>query len=319
MLNLTGKVSWFGGPDDDGVDADEGLAFIYDVETAPHLFLSYQPEGTSGLARRLNPEVPYIACRWDYDETPPYMLLEEMALVRNPKTGKSMKAYPADWGPHENTNRIADVSPFVLEALGLMTDETVEVIFPFTHRGPEAQVYDRVVISSGHGKYVRGASGVLDEVDCARAVVEKVAEELQERGVEVTTFNDDTSTSQSENLATIVDAHNSEQRDLDVSVHFNAYVETTSPMGCEVLYVTQSSLAARMAGAIAACGFINRGAKKRTDLYFLNQTTGPAILIEVCFVDSAADADVYSRQFDRICTAIAAVLGGADERKVAEK
>ena len=143
-------------------------------------------------------------------------------------------------------------------------------------------------ISSGHGKYVRGASGVLDEVDCARAVVEKVAEELQERGVEVTTFHDDTSQTQSENLATIVDAHNAEDRDIDVSVHFNAYVETTHPMGCEVLYVTQERLATRMSGAIAACGFINRGAKKRTDLYFLNQTTGPAILIEVCFVDSAS-------------------------------
>ena len=25
--------------------------------------------------------------------------------------------------------------------------------------------YDRIVISSGHGKYVRGASGIIDEVD----------------------------------------------------------------------------------------------------------------------------------------------------------
>jgi hypothetical protein len=32
--------------------------------------------------------------------------------------------------------------------------------------------YGRVVISSGHGLHVRGASGVLDEVDEARRVVE---------------------------------------------------------------------------------------------------------------------------------------------------
>ena len=69
-LDLTGKVSWFGGPDDDGVSPSEGLAFIQDMMQAPHLFLPYQPEGTTGLARRLNPHIHYIACRWDYDETP---------------------------------------------------------------------------------------------------------------------------------------------------------------------------------------------------------------------------------------------------------
>jgi N-acetylmuramoyl-L-alanine amidase len=310
-LKLRGKVSWFGGPDDDGVDPDEGLAFISDVDQAPHLFLSYQPEGTSGLARRLNPETFYVACRWPYDEYPKSMLLEEMALVHAPKTGKSLKVYPADWGPHEDTNRIADLSPAALETLGIQTDDEVEVIFPFTKRGSAAAAtYDRIVISSGHGKYVRGASGILDEVDEARKVVERVADELRDRGIEVTTFHDDTSHSQNENLNTIVDFHNGQERDLDVSVHFNAYVETTAPMGTECLFVTQSTLASHVAGAVASCGFINRGAKKRTDLFFLNQTTMPSILIEVCFVDSSADAAVYGDEFNAICEAIADVLGG---------
>lgn len=60
---ISGKVSWFGGPNDDGVAPDEGLAFIYDIDDAPHLFLDKQPEGTTGLARRLNPEMPYIRHR----------------------------------------------------------------------------------------------------------------------------------------------------------------------------------------------------------------------------------------------------------------
>jgi N-acetylmuramoyl-L-alanine amidase len=309
-LTLKGKASWFGGPEDNGVAPDEGLAFIYDVDTAPHLFLSYQPEGTTGLARRLNPQVPYVACRWDYDVTSPLMLLEEMALVHAPKTGKSLKVYPADWGPHVDTGRVADLSPGAMEILGIKTDDTVEVIFPFTSRGSAQPTYKRIVISSGHGKYVRGASGVIDEVDEARNVVEAVAARLAQRGVEVVTFHDDTSKTQSENLNTIVDAHNAEERDLDVSIHFNAYVETTSPMGTEVLYVTQSTLAQHVAAAIAATGFINRGAKKRTDLFFLNQTQMPSILIEVCFVDSSADAAIYERQFNVICEAIATVLGG---------
>jgi N-acetylmuramoyl-L-alanine amidase len=174
--------------------------------------------------------------------------------------------------------------------------------------------YDRIVISSGHGKYVRGASGVLDEVDEARKVVERVADELRSRGVDVTTYHDDVSTTQSENLNRIVDFHNSKQRDLDVSVHFNAYVETASPMGVEVLYVTQGALAGEMSAAIADAGdFIDRGAKKRTDLAFLNGTEMPSILIETCFVDSSSDADFYGSSFGEICDAIACVLGGAGE------
>jgi hypothetical protein len=172
--------------------------------------------------------------------------------------------------------------------------------------------YGRIVISSGHGKYVRGASGLLDEVAEARNVVNQLADRLRDRGVNVTTFHDDTSRSQDENLKTIVEAHNSYQRELDVSVHFNAYVETAKPMGTEVLYVTQNALAGQVAAAIASCGFVNRGPKKRTDLYFLNNTTMPAILIETCFVDSEADAGTYNEEFDSICRAIASVLAGGE-------
>jgi len=170
--------------------------------------------------------------------------------------------------------------------------------------------YNRIVISSGHGKYVRGASGILDEVDEARLVVEALADALRARGVDVVTFHDDTSRDQNTNLNTIVNAHNRETRDLDISVHFNAYEQVSKPMGCEVLYVTQSSLAAKLSAAIADVGFIDRGAKKRTDLFVLNNTEMPCVLLEVCFVDSEADADIYRDEFDDIVANLADVLGG---------
>ena len=170
--------------------------------------------------------------------------------------------------------------------------------------------YERVIISSGHGKFVRGASGILDEVDEARRVVECVAGGLRARGVNIRTFHDNTSHSQNENLNTIVNFHNAQQRDLDVSIHFNAYEQTEKPRGVEVLYVTQSQLASQMSAAIARCGFINRGAKHNGDLFFLNKTDMPAILIEVCFVDSQADADIYNEHFLDVCDAIADILGG---------
>lgn len=170
-----------------------------------------------------------------------------------------------------------------------------------------------IVISSGHGKLIRGASGYLDEVDEARRVVERTAEMLRAAGVGVKTFHDDISTSQNENLNRIVDYHNSQKRDLDISVHFNAYETTQKPMGTECLFVTQSELADAMATSIArASGLIDRGPKMRSDLFFLNNTDEPAILIEVCFVDSLADADIYQEKFETICGAIAEALTGEE-------
>jgi hypothetical protein len=167
-----------------------------------------------------------------------------------------------------------------------------------------------IVISSGHGKYVRGAHGVIDEVDEARKVVERLADELRKRNVDVVTYHDDVSKSQNENLNRIVDFHNSKKRDFDMSVHFNAYEQVSKPMGTEVLYVTQKELATEVSAAIASCGFINRGAKKRTDLFFLNNTAMPALLLEICFVDSTADCDIYDSHFGDICEAIADELAG---------
>jgi hypothetical protein len=97
-------------------------------------------------------------------------------------------------------------------------------------------------------------------------------------------------------------------------VHFNAYNTTDNSMGCECLYLTQQDLARSVADTICvASGLTNRGAKKRTDLFFLNKTNEPAILIEVCFVDSSADKKLYESNFERICMAICNVLSSEEQ------
>ena len=175
-----------------------------------------------------------------------------------------------------------------------------------------------IAMSSGHGLYIRGASGspvppYLDEVDCARAVVERVAEMLRANGVTIKTFHDNSSHDQSTNLNAIVSWHNKQSRELDVSCHFNAYQTTSKGMGVECLYKTQESLSQKVADGIAnASGLINRGAKYRSDLKFLNSTTKPAILIEVAFVDSRTDADTYKAYFDPICEGIAQAISGRE-------
>ena len=172
----------------------------------------------------------------------------------------------------------------------------------------------KIVISSGHGKYIRGASGSpvppqLDEVDEARKVVDRVAEVMQDMGVDVITFHDNTSKDQSTNLSTIVNFHNKQTRTLDVSVHFNAYDH--SAHGCEVLYKTQEKLAKTVVDKIcAASGFTNRGPKYRSDLKFLNSTEEPAILIETCFCDHTGNSNTYRDRFSEICVAIAEGITG---------
>ena len=140
----------------------------------------------------------------------------------------------------------------------------------------------KIVISSGHGLKVPGAIGIINEVTEARRVVDRVAENLRGMGVEVVTFHDDVSEDQSENLNRIVDFHEAQgARDYDISVHFNCYDGTAS--GTEVLYLNEEDLAEILSSAIADSGhFIDRGAKLRDDLYFLNSLPR-SVLIETCF------------------------------------
>ncbi|RYD32498.1 MAG: hypothetical protein EOP86_15570 [Verrucomicrobiaceae bacterium] len=127
VFSTTGKMSTFGGPLDFGVSASEGLALFDrpDLRDPLHrgLFLPTQPPGTSGLARRLNPDRFYLACRWSYAQTPREFLRNCVATVTNPRTGQSAEARPADWGPHTDTGRATDLSPGLAAHLGLETDD----------------------------------------------------------------------------------------------------------------------------------------------------------------------------------------------------
>jgi hypothetical protein len=133
LFSAQGTCSWFGGPDDlTGVSPTEGLAFIQAVDQAPHLFLPEDEYNKDlGLARRLNPQTAYLACRWDYSVTPKEMLRDSGQRALVTANGISIKAWPADWGPHEEqTGRAADLSPFLMECLQVKTDDIVSVIYP---------------------------------------------------------------------------------------------------------------------------------------------------------------------------------------------
>lgn len=130
-----GKASWFGGPDDHGVKIDEGLALVDRTDFGKGLFkglfLPTQPDGTTGLARALATDTAhFIACRWNYEQTPKAFLQRSRVVVaaNNGRTFADVR--PMDWGPNEDTHRVADLSRKLMADLGITTDDEVEVTIP---------------------------------------------------------------------------------------------------------------------------------------------------------------------------------------------
>jgi hypothetical protein len=132
VIIFRGKMSIFGGPNDSGVSPSEGLALIqpHQMQEFQDYFLPTQPPNTTGLARRLDPDTFYLACRWNYNQTSKSFLVKLMVTVTNPSNGRTAQAKPVDWGPHKDTGRDADLSPGLANFLGLKTDDNVEVIVP---------------------------------------------------------------------------------------------------------------------------------------------------------------------------------------------
>lgn len=157
-----------------------------------------------------------------------------------------------------------------------------------------------------------GANGILNEVTEARKVTKRVCEILKAASVPCTYFEDNTSSNQSQNLGTLVKHHNADRDGLIVSIHFNASGDTQNKaIGTEVLYFDQRELAEKVAKAISDVtggGLLNRGAKQNKGLAIMAQTYEPAVLIEVCFVNSTVDAAIYRRDFEKICQSIAKAL-----------
>lgn len=164
------------------------------------------------------------------------------------------------------------------------------------------------VISSGHGDKISGAIGILNEHNEAKKVVNRVfnilIKEYNGKGFK---YHEVNASTQQQNLANIVNYHNSKERSLDISVHFNS--ASANATGTECLYYDKKSLSAKMSKAMSnSLGIVDRGAKERKELYFLRNTSKPAILLEVCFVTSKKDAAAYHEDFEELCQAIAKVI-----------
>ncbi|PEB19740.1 N-acetylmuramoyl-L-alanine amidase [Bacillus toyonensis] len=163
-------------------------------------------------------------------------------------------------------------------------------------------------LHGGHNNIVQGANwGNRKEHVMDRLVKDAVAAKLRALGHTVYDDTDETGSTQAQNLNNIVRNCNSHSVDLVISFHLNAY--NGSANGVEVCYYDQQALAAKVSAQLAKdIGWSNRGAKQRTDLYVLNSTKAPAILIELGFIDN--ESDMAKWDVDKIANSIVYALTG---------
>ena len=170
----------------------------------------------------------------------------------------------------------------------------------------------KYALDMGHTPASPGASGHLDELTEDRkvgAALKRIMEAAGHSVIDVSAPDSMAYPAETNYRATKA---NGSGAGLFVSVHFNAGGGT----GTEVLYYGGDSrgleLAARISAEVSeALGLPNRGAKARTnEVAVIRDTTMTAVLVEVCFVDTAADAKAYrAAGADKVAAAIARGLG----------
>ena len=170
----------------------------------------------------------------------------------------------------------------------------------------------KIAIAGGHSRKAPGAKGYLDEYECDRAFVAKLIPALKAAGHTVVDCSNEKGDQDSE-LAEEVRLANASGADLFLAVHLNAgggtgteaytYTETTSKLAKDVCAKMSANVA-------AALGISSRGAKT-ANFYVLRKTTMPAVLLEVCFVDSATDRAAWNRtSWDALTKAVVDAIGG---------
>lgn len=179
----------------------------------------------------------------------------------------------------------------------------VRICENITKRG--GKMPKKIILNAGHTKKGAGsgAVGYLNESAETRKVVSLIKYYLEGKGHEVVVANVDKAESQSAYLYGVAKKANEHgDADLFVSIHFNA----GGGQGCEC-YTWKGKKTAQAVGVcdeLSKQGFVNRGVKDGSGLYVISKTTMPAVLVEVCFVDSMGDCSRYNRLGSKVAQAI---------------
>ena len=156
-------------------------------------------------------------------------------------------------------------------------------------------------LDAGHtlsGAGTGASSKYASETVKNREILNKLTAILREKGHTVVNCTVDKS---SNDLADRVRLANAQKLDLFVSLHLNAYKETTDAMGVET-YIWNGSYSGKEANRaiakrvndklVSSIGWKDRKVKE-ANYYVLRETIAPAILIELGFCDSKKDMELW--------------------------
>ena len=164
-----------------------------------------------------------------------------------------------------------------------------------------------IMLDAGHGGRDPGAvyNGRQEKDDTLRLTL-AVGEILQNHDIDVQyTRTTDVYESPYEKA---MEANNAGV-DFFISIHRNSFPTDNVVSGVESLVYDLSGIKLQMAENIneqlEAVGFVNLGVKARPNLVVLRRTKMPAVLVEVGFINSNTDNQLFDDNFDAIAQAIA--------------
>ncbi len=164
-----------------------------------------------------------------------------------------------------------------------------------------------IMLDAGHGGSDPGAvyNGRQEKDDALRLTL-AIGEILQNNGIDVEyTRTEDVYESPYQKA---MEANEAEV-DFFVSIHRNSFPQDNVVSGVESLVYDKSGIKYEMAQNINAqletVGFVNLGVQARPNLVVLKRTKMPAVLVEVGFINSDVDNQLFDQNFSDIAQAIA--------------
>ncbi len=164
-----------------------------------------------------------------------------------------------------------------------------------------------VVLDAGHGGANPGAVyNGRQEKDDALALTLAIGRILEANDIDVY-YNRTTDIYESPTQKAM--EGNAAGADYFVSIHRNSSPYPNQYTGVESLVYNRYGAAARLARNINArleqVGYVNQGVNERTNLVVLNRTQMPAVLLEVGFINTDADNQLFDERFQETAQAIA--------------
>lgn len=170
-----------------------------------------------------------------------------------------------------------------------------------------------IVHRRGHNFKSVGAEGYIKEVvecDKINKSINKYLTQLEVNHKDVSPLE----MTSKQDLKYGVDLSNKLGAELFASIHMNSSKDKTKKgIGVEVWVYSDKDFiqATNVCKELGKFGFINRGVKINKEFYELKNTKCKAMIIEVCFVNSETDVNLYkSIGHDRIAKAIVQGLTG---------